>query len=304
MTNPPVASASPTLRQFLIGAGFAMITVSIWSGWNVISRLGASEALSAYDIVFLRYLVSGGLAMPLFIRYLPIYRKMPLRYVLLMALGAGAPYLWLACMGFAHAPASHGALIPGFMLLCVALISRLWLKEEINRIRWAGYSLIAATIFYQLLRHADGWHYLLADAWFMVAGVFWAVYTAVNKRTGITPLQALALVSCVSAIVYCPLYLLIAHERLAQLPLMPSLVQAGYQGVVVGFVAFFCYNKAITYIGASRASAFTAAIPILTILIAMPTIGEVALTDDWWFAGLLTLGVLLSTGAMRRLFLR
>lgn len=265
------------------------------------SRMGLGDALSPYDIVFLRYAVSGGLALPLFIRYLPVYRKIPLYYCLIMVAGSGAVYLWLACMGFMHAPASHGALIPGFMLLCVAVISRLWLKEPINGLRKAGYALIAMTVLFQLAMHSDGLAYLMADGWFMTAGIFWACYTVVNKRTGIQPLQALALVSTGSAILYCPFYLLFSFERLSELPLEPSLMQMGYQGIVVGFIAFFCYNTAIGLIGASRTSAFAAAIPILTILLAIPILGEVAMPEDWWFAGLLTLGVLLSTGAMRRL---
>lgn len=295
------AQTSPTAREFLLGAAFAMTTVTIWSGWNVMSRMGLGAALTPFDITFLRYAVSGGLALPLFIKYLPIYRAIPKHYLLMMAAGSGFPYLWLASMGFQHAPASHGALIPGFMLLCVAMLSYAWLKEPINGLRRVGYAIIAATILYQLVRHYEGLSYLLADAWFMTAGIFWAMYTVVNKRTGIMPLQALALVSSGSAMVYCPLYLLFSHERLAELPLMPSLMQMGYQGVIVGFVAFFCYNKAIGLIGASRASAFAAAIPILTILLALPILGEVAAPADWWFAGLLTVGVLLSTGALRRI---
>jgi drug/metabolite transporter (DMT)-like permease len=293
---------SPSPRTFLIGALFAMTTTCIWSGWNVMSRMGVSESsLLPTDIVFLRYAVSGTLTLPFFIHFFRYYKTVPKHFLALMLFGSGFPYLWMACLGFSHAPASHGALIPGFMLLCVAVISALWLKEEISRLRKLGYGLIAATVLYRLITHSDGLEYLLADGWFICAGGFWAIYTVVNKRTGISPLAALGWVSSGSALLYCPLYLLFVGNPIGQLPPTESLMQMGYQGVMVGFIAFFCYNMAIRHIGPSRASAFTAAIPLLTILFSWLVLSEVATPADWWFAGLLTVGVLLSTGALRRL---
>jgi hypothetical protein len=152
---------SPSPRTFLIGALFAMTTTCIWSGWNVMSRMGVSESsLLPTDIVFLRYAVSGTLTLPFFIHFFRYYKTVPKHFLALMLFGSGFPYLWMACLGFSHAPASHGALIPGFMLLCVAVISALWLKEEISRLRKLGYGLIAATVLYRLITHSDGLEYL------------------------------------------------------------------------------------------------------------------------------------------------
>ena len=291
----------PTLRQFMIGSALAMTTMTIWAGWNVASRMGVTEALSAYDIVFVRFVLAGILALPLFIRFLPRFKQIPLPFLLIMIAGSGAPYVLLASIGFEDAPASHGALIPGSMLLSVAILSHIWFKESFNWLRISGYTLIAVTVIYRLISHSDGLAYLIADGWFLLAGLFWACYTVVNKYTAIQPLEALALVAVGSMIGFCIPYLAMNYSHIPDLPLVPTLKQALYQGIVVSFVAFACYNKAIVLIGASRASAFAAAIPILTVLIAMPVLGEMPTTSDWWFVGLLSVGVLLSTGVLRRL---
>ena len=291
---------TPSTRDFILGSALAMTTMTVWAGWNIVSRLGTTDALSAYDIVFLRFLVAGLLAMPLFIRYLPYFKTIPVHFSLIMIAGSGAPYVLLASYGFEDAPASHGTLIPGFMLLCVALLSWLWLKERFNPLRIVGYALIAVTVLYRLISHSDGLAYFYADLFFLLAGVFWACYTVVNKHTGISPLQALALVSVGSFVGFCVPYGAMNFEHLQTLPPGPSITQMMYQGIIVSFVAFFCYNRAIGLIGPSRASAYAAAIPILTVLLAMPILGEFPTADDWWFVGLLTVGVLFSTGAMRR----
>lgn len=297
----PPAPSTPTPRQFLLGAALAMITMTIWSGWNVMSRMGVNEALAPVDIVFVRFVVAGLLAFPLFVKLWPSMKQIPKRYMLLMICGSGAPYVMLASFGFEHAPASHGVLIPGFMLLCVAVLSRIFLKESLNRMRVLGYSLIAATVGYRLFSHAGGIEYLLSDGWFMSAGVFWAVYTIVNKYTGIKPLEALALVSVGSLMGFAPAYLFFFADHIAHMPLVPALKQASYQGIVVSFIAFACYNRAIGLIGPSRASAFAAAIPLLTALMAVPLLGEHPSESDKWFIGLLTFGVLMATGVLRRL---
>lgn len=295
---------TPSARHFLLGTLAAMAAMTIFAGWNIASRAGTTSDLSVYDIAFFRFGVSGLIALPFFIRALPVYRRIPFGYLAAMILGNGAFYVVMANFGFMDAPASHGTLIPGVMLLCVAVMSAFWLNESFNRYRLVGYVLIAATVAYRLISHSEGAAYLLADGFFIFAGFVWACYTVVNKKTGITPLQAMALVTTGSLITFCLPYAAFNLDHLTSLPLMPSLVQMIYQGVIVGLIGFYCYNKAIALIGPSRASAFAAIIPLLTVLMAMPLLGEYPVAGDWVFVMLLSLGVLLSTGIARRVLKR
>ena len=296
---------TPTTKDFITGALLAMTTMTIWAGWNVVSRLGIAagpgEQLAGADIVFLRFAVAGILCLYLFFKHWSYYKTIPVYFLLLMICGAGAPYVYMAGLGFETAPASHGVLIPGAMLVWVALASHFWLKEEINAFRIIGYVLIAATLIYRLISHEQG-DYLYSDAMFLIASVLWASYTVINKRTGITPVGALALINVGSLVGYCIPYVIMHGDGLADLPMQPALIQMVYQGLCVSFLAFICYNKAIVLIGPSRASAFAAAIPILTVLISMPALGEIPETEDWWFVGLLTISVLFATGSLRRIF--
>lgn len=300
-----MTSDNPTPREFLIGSVLALITTLIWAGWNIASRVGVGDALSSADIVYLRFMVAGLICLPIAWKHRAFYRTTPWMFLLFMICGAGAPYVWIASKGFEHASAAHGVLIPGSMLVWVALMSAYFLKESINKLRLFGYGLIGVVVALRLLSdHEASFDLVLADGMFMLAGFFWAVYTVTNKFTHISPVQALALVSVGSFFFYCVPYSIMHYAEIPQLPLVPSIKQMIYQGILVSFVAFLCYNKAITLIGPSRASAYAAAIPLNTVLLAMPIIGEYPTTEDWWFVGLLTLGVLFATGAMRRLLVR
>lgn len=285
----------------MLGSLCAMLTVCIWSGWNIVTRMGTTEALLPGDITFLRFLLAGLIALPILYLYREKVCAVPLYVLLGMALGAGAPYVWTAGHGFQHAPAAHGVLIPGIMTVFVALLSRWFFQETLRPSRVAGYALIGVTVLWRLWSHSRGdWSLFLADSWFIAAGLLWAGYTVLNRRAGLPPLAAVAVVSVGSLVLFCVPYAALQYEHLQTLPLIPSLKQMAYQGIVVSFVALVSYNQAIVYIGASRASAFAALIPATTTLLAMPVLGEFPTLPDIVFVTLLSLGVLFATGLFAR----
>jgi drug/metabolite transporter (DMT)-like permease len=280
------------------GAACAMVTVFIWSGWNIISRLGTTESLDAGSITFLRFLVAGVIAMPIVWRWRHAIAATKKHLLLMMMAGAGAPYVWIASLGFRDAPASHGVLIPGAMMLWVALLSMWILKEEVRPLRRFGYALLALTIITRVAMHS-GSATLGADLCFLAASLLWAGYTIANKLSGLPPLAVAALVSLASMLGFSLPYGATHLHELQQLPMVPVITQMVYQGVIVSFVALVCYNHAIRLIDASRASAFTALIPLVTTLLAVPALQEYPTTGDLLCVGMLTFGVAFATGALR-----
>ncbi len=293
-----VVPAVPT-RQMVLGALCALLTVLIWSGWNIVSRLGTTQALSPADITFLRFTLAGIVALPILWCYRRVVFSAPKQLLALMVAGAGAPYVLSASVGFDSAPAAHGVLIPGTMVLWVALFSWLWLKESLRPARIIGYGIIAVTIAYRLLTHGSTDLVLLsADGWFLLASILWAIYTLCNKQAALPPLAAVATVAVGSLLCFSAPYAALQYEQIAGLPLLPSITQLIYQGIIVSFVALMAYNQAIAYIGPSRASAFAALIPATTTLLAMPILGEVPTDHDVVFVAALSLGVLFATGLL------
>lgn len=286
-------------RQIVIGCALALTTMLIWSGWNLISRFGVTHDLTVGQITFLRFTMAGLIALPITWAHRKAIFSKPKWALLLMVVGAGAPYLIPATAGFIHAPASHGVLIPGTMLLCVAILSHIIFKEHFRYTRILGYLMIAGTIFYRVASHGSTDLLMLqSDAYFMLAGLMWAVYTVTMKHTGMSPIAATALVSAGSLVLYCVPYGIIEFHTIRTLSVGQSISQVLYQGIMASFVALICYNKATALIGVARTSAFAALMPAMVMVLAIPLLGEYPRGEDITFAVMLSVGVLLSTGIL------
>jgi len=296
-------------RNLALGVGAALVTVLIWGGWVVTTRLGVTTSLAPEDVCFLRYLVPALVLAPVLWRRGLAWDRLGWRGSLLLAAGAGAPFFLVAAAGMRFAPAAHvGALLPGTMPLFVALFSALFLGERLGRFRLAGFALILAGVA------VIGGMGLLDDAasggpfsqeWrghvlFLAAAAMWAGFTLALRRSGLDPWHAAALVSAYSLAGFAPIYLLVLQPRLLDVPWPEVALQAGIQGVLSGLVALAAYGIAVTRLGASRAAAIGALTPVVATLIAVPVLGE--LPDPPTLAGIagVSLGVVLASGALRR----
>jgi len=77
-------------------------------------------------------------------------------------------------------------------------------------------------------------------------------------------------------------------------------VQLIYQGPLTGIVALLVYTRAVAILGATRASAFTALLPLSAMLLAIPVIGEWPSLGNAIGAVLAAAGVLLATAFAQR----
>lgn len=288
-------------QDTLKGDLLALFTVSIWAGWMIITRLGVKSHLSPFDITFLRFATAGLLFSPLAIRSRREIFRAPKPLLLLMLLGAGAPYVWISAIGFQHAPASHGILIPGTMPLWVALLSFFLFRERFSGGRLVGYAFIFSGILFKLgssLR--TDWGLAGVDAYFLLAAILWAVYTVSNRKAGLSPLAATAWVTSGSAIALAIPYLLYQWKSPHALDLSRAALQIFYQGILTSIVSLITYNKAIEKIGASRSSAFAALVPAMVTFLAYPILGEKPGPQDLIFVACMTLGVALASNLLSK----
>ena len=120
MTTPPPAQ-SDAVRGLLA----ALAVVVFWSGFNIVSRFGATASFTPFDIAALRFGVSGAIALPLYLRFVP-RRDWP-RHMVLAAV-AGLGYGILVYSGFAFAPSAHAGVfvnggIPFWTIVIMAVMS-------------------------------------------------------------------------------------------------------------------------------------------------------------------------------------
>ena len=307
-----LASTQPILSRakYLRGAAWGIFAISIWVGWILLTRYGVTTTLSPYDITALRFTCAGLLLLPIVIRNGLGIHKIGFKTWAVICIGAGVPYVMIASTGLKFAPAAQaGALSPGTMPLWAALLAMYFLKEKISGIRKLGLALIPVGIIIFVgvgLTHFET-GYWRGHLLFIAAAICWASFTVAMRRasaTGFNALQAAAVVSVVSAIIYLPIYVLWLPHRIAEAPLDAVLIQTIYQGIFVSIISLFSYARAVSILGASLGASFASLVPVLAMLAAIPLLGEIPKPTDYLGIAAITIGVFLSSGAYQALGLR
>ncbi|HYQ44423.1 MAG TPA: EamA family transporter [Polyangiaceae bacterium] len=90
-----------------------------------------------------------------------------------------------------------------------------------------------------------------------------------------------------------PQFNVVLVNRGAWCPYCQLLLQAGVQGVLVGAVSIVVYTRAVASLGPTTTSLFTAAVPCVTTLAAIPLLGETPSAVVLSGVGIVTLGMAL-----------
>jgi drug/metabolite transporter (DMT)-like permease len=256
-------------------------------------------ALAAWDVTALRFGVGGVLLLPLFAKR--GFGALGMPRSLLLACGAGAPYVLLTAGGLAFAPAGHmGVITPSTMLLCSTLGSSWLLDDTLTRARLLGVTAITVGLV------ALGWDGLknhgeltwLGDAMFVLGGVFWATYTLASRAWRVEPLHATAVVAVLSLLFYVPGYAWVAGSELAAAPWREIAIQAIFQGVLSAVVALLVYTRAIAILGAARGAVFAALVPAFSLLIAIPLLHELPTPLQLVGVAFVSVGMVLALGLL------
>lgn len=305
MTSLEVPLVPTTLAPgaVLRGSGWALLAVAIWSGWMVVTRVAVTSTLSAEDLAVLRFSSAGLLLLPVIWRRGFALDRLGWKGVAVVALSAGVPYVLLASHGLALARAAEaGVLIPGTIPLFVGILSLLFLRERLGTFPRIGLGLIVAGVAIltgPALLAAAG-EQLLGYAVCLFSALIWAVYTIAARRAALDAIHMTAIITVVSAIWFLPLYLLLPQQGIWEADAPSLIAQIIYQGPLTGIVALLAYNRAIPILGAARTASFTALLPLTTLLLAIPVLGEWPSARDVAGAVLAAVGVLLATGIVRR----
>ena len=299
-----IASIShPTARgSALVGWLAAVATVTIWAFWIVGTRYAVTHDLSPAAVGLLRFAVPALVLAPVAWR-IGLFPKSLSPLKGLGLLGSGAPFFLVVALGMQYAPAAEiGPLLPGAMPLFVALIGWLVFREKPGRLRLVGFALILLGVACigghgLLLMQNGAWrgHVLLLSG-----ACLWGIYTHAYRRSGLSALQAAALIGFWSMLTLLPF----GGPPLARAT-MDGLagtifLQAVLQGVLSGLAGVVLYGIAVDRLGASRAAALSPLALVMAALIAIPALGEIP--DAAAMVGILAanLGVLLASGALDR----
>ena len=272
-----VAPARAAERRWL-GFALAFAALTIWAGWFAVTRLSLTRELGPYDIVALRLGVGALVLLPAFLRSARGIPRAAWREGVILSACWGAPFVLLLSWGTGLSSAAHAAAVtPSTMPVFAGLISWAVLGDRPGRRRWLGYAIICAGVAaLPAMRHPAGnaWDASIANAALLGAAGLWAVYTLRVRRSGLTPLQAAALVCTYSSLAFLPIYALSGLSRLRLAPWPEVALQALYQGGLVSGVSIIAYNRAIALIGPGAAASVVSLVPVVATLLGILILGE------------------------------
>ncbi|SDE59331.1 MULTISPECIES: DMT family transporter [Kordiimonas] len=269
----PALGALPVPPAPLVGIVCGLSAAFIWGTWPVVTSIGVNaDALTPFQLVLLRFAVAGPLLLPFAFRGNPGLKEWG--QALVMMLGAGFPYSLVVSSAFEHAPAGHGGvIIPGTMLVTSLVLAHIWFGEKITRTRALG----AAAIITGLVCLAGGGMVpsLKGDLLFMAGGLMWAGYTFFVRQWPTNGLVIAARVSVLSLLLVAIGSVFGLADGITGVARETILTQGLWQGVVSAILALVLFNKAVGYLGTSRAATLNALIPVVAVVLSFLVLGEV-----------------------------
>jgi drug/metabolite transporter (DMT)-like permease len=154
---------------------------------------------------------------------------------------------------------------------------------------------IAAITGFSLVSGGGAWH---GHLMLLGAAGLWALYTLAFKRSGLTAIEAAALVAVWSTLLLLPFGAPALVKAVQAGHALDVVVQATVQGVLSGVVAIVLYGVTITRLGATRGAALTALVPVIAALLSVPLLGEWPSGAALLAIAATTLGVTLAAGAL------
>lgn len=281
----------PSRRALWVGGLSALAVLVLWTSFILVARASATRSLAPLDLAWLRFAFSGVVVLPLvawrwgaMLSALGPTPRAALRRGAVLAGVAGIGYCMLAYSGFFFAPAAHGAvLLPGTLPLWTALLAWALLGERVSWARAGGLALIIAGAMFvggaslwQALTGGEAW---LGDLLFVAASMTWALYGVLCRRWRVGAVDATLAIALGCLVSYVPLYGAAVlsgwvADRLSLAPWSELIAQAVFQGGFAMLLAGLAFTQVVHTFGPVRTTLFTALVPPLAALAAVPVLGE------------------------------
>ncbi len=268
--RPVVAAAD---RGAVAGGVLAM---ALFGGNFVCARHGLENGLSVADLVFIRYAVSGPLYLLILLRIGP-GDATPARSLTLTMLG-GVPYFLLTAGALFFTSATHGSILnPGGTMVFAPLLAWLVLGEKPGAGVLLGVAILAAGLLMiggeGLLDGGGDGRAWIGDLLLLWSGFDWALFGVLMRHWRLGGLRTACVMGAYS-ILWLPVHLLVfGLGGILEAP-GPAAVQAGYQGLIAGWLAIILYSRAVAALGPSRGALLPPLVPALGVFWAWLLLGE------------------------------
>ncbi|NKB47999.1 MAG: EamA family transporter [Alphaproteobacteria bacterium] len=284
-------------NESLFGLGAGLLVLFIFSGTLVVSRMGAINTLTIYDVTALRFGIAALCVLPFLGKV--NWSNLTWRRAFTLAIVGGAVFALFLLGGFVFAPVADGGIVVnGAMPIFAALMTWSLFGEGIGRWRMAGIALIVVGV------GATGWDALEFGApgqWrghllFLGAAACNSGFLTAVRGWRIGALESLTAVMGINALIYLPVWWLFLPSTIAAAPWQEIAIQGLYQGVIAAFVAGFMIAYAARILGSTRQAAIMSGAPALALLMAIPLLGEIPTWISVAGVVIVTAGILVTLG--------
>lgn len=263
-------------RVQLQGYLFVLVTMCIWGGFTILSRLSAKWGIVAWDLTALRFAFAFSILVPILL-YQRNYQFLFKKQAIVLALVGGIGYCVTVYSGFYFSPAAHAAIfLNGFIPVCTALAAWLIYKQPFDRHMWVSIGVISISLIamtYLLLMNSRQ-PFGVGDVLFVLGAMCWGVFSVLLRESNMTAWQAMCSVAIWSAILYLPVYWLFIPKHLEEVEPLHIAIQTLFHGVLVVIVATICYVEAIKRLGAFQAGSIVTLAPFIAAVLAIPLLNE------------------------------
>ena len=255
---------------------FVCITMCIWGGFTILSRLNLHWHVSAWDLVAMRFAIAFIILMPVL-----VYKK-DLAFLwhprpVILALTGGLAYCLTVYTAFLQAPAAHAAIfLNGCIPLCTAVAAYLLFRQPFDKHTWLSLSIMSSALVlmsYLMLRD-QATAFGLGDLLFFISAVWWGIFTVLLKQWKLSAWHSMASVAIWSAIIYLPVYVLFVPKHFQEAEPVHLLIQGVFHGVLVVIIATLTYVAAIERLGAFKTGSIVTLAPFIAAVIAVPLLNE------------------------------
>ena len=255
---------------------FVCITMCIWGGFTILSRLNLHWHVSAWDLVAMRFAIAFIILMPVL-----VYKK-DLAFLwhprpVILALTGGLAYCLTVYTAFLQAPAAHAAIfLNGCIPLCTAVAAYLLFKQPFDKHTWLSLSIMlsALALMSYLMLNEQASAFGIGDILFFLSAVWWGIFTVLLKQWKLSAWHSMASVAIWSALIYLPIYILFIPKHFQEAEPVHLLIQGVFHGVLVVIIATLTYVAAIERLGAFKTGSIVTLAPFIAAVIAVPLLNE------------------------------
>jgi drug/metabolite transporter (DMT)-like permease len=253
-----------------------ILTAIVWGASPPIFKW-ALDAIPPFTFIFVRFLLATLMLLPFTTHKLKVAKKDIPKIALLGFVGFTL-HIPTIFIGLTLAPSINASMIATSAPVFLIIGSFFLLREKIHRKIIFGTTLSMIGILLIILRpfFESGFNgSIIGNLLFVISTLWFVIYTILLKefRLPYSPLTITFWIFAFATMTFFPLYLWESHGVALNIPLQ-GLIGILFGAVFTSNVAYMLFNFALKYIHANEVGVFLYIDPVVTVLIAIPLLGE------------------------------